>query len=176
VASATATEGAYSVTADLVAFDGGVVPMHDDGTNGDQVANDYVYSYLLTIPQGTPSGDQQVPMTTCDLVNRCGTVSAVVHVASPTGVGEAPLAFALHAPEPNPAVAGAFALRFTLPTGEPARVALLDVAGRRVASTDVVGAGNHIVRFGETTRLAPGVYLARLTQGARSATTRVIVR
>jgi hypothetical protein len=177
VASASATEGAYSVTADLVAFDGGIVSMRDDGTNGDQVANDYVYSYLLTIPPGTPSGDQQVPMTTCDLSNRCSSATAVVHVASPTGVGDGlPLAFALHAPEPNPAAAGAFALRFSLPSGEPARLALLDVAGRRVASMDVVGAGNHVVRFGESTRLAPGVYMARLTQGARSATTRVIVR
>lgn len=78
---------------------------------------------------------------------------------------------------PNPARGGAIGLRFALPNGEPALLELLDLAGRRMASNDVgsMGAGQHSIRLVAGRRLAPGLYFARLRQGAESRMTRVVV-
>ena len=71
---------------------------------------------------------------------------------------------------PNPA-RDALTARFTLPSGAPARIELLDLAGRRIASRDVHGAGAHAETFEGLSRLAPGLYLARVTspEGAHGA-------
>ncbi len=67
---------------------------------------------------------------------------------------------------PNPARAGT-AVRFTLPSAAPARLEMLDVAGRTVMSTDVgsMGAGQHQVHIDGT---RPGVYIVRLTQAGHT--------
>ena len=65
-------------------------------------------------------------------------------------------------------------VRFSLPGGAPARLELLDVAGRRIAPHEV-GAGQHTLDLGEGHRLAPGLYLVRLTPGANTHTTRALV-
>jgi hypothetical protein len=46
----------------------------------------------------------------------------------------------------------------------------MDVGGRRVLARELdgLGAGAHAVRLGEVAALPPGLYLVRLTQGARS--------
>lgn len=99
------------------------------------------------------------------------------HLAlTPNALGvtpHAPATLALAA-GPNPA-RGALALAFALPTNAPARVQLLDVAGRVVRSREVAGAGAHTLRFDDLGSLAPGVYLARVAQGALSRTTRVAI-
>ena len=75
---------------------------------------------------------------------------------------------------PNPA-AGEARVAFTLASKEPARLEVLDVSGRRVATREVSGApGEHVVALGGT-RLAPGVYVVRLTQGGKTATARAVV-
>jgi hypothetical protein len=75
---------------------------------------------------------------------------------------------------PNPA-AGEARVAFTLASGERAQLEVLDVTGRRVATREVSGApGEHVVALGGA-RLAPGVYVVRLTQGARTVTTRAVV-
>jgi hypothetical protein len=84
------------------------------------------------------------------------------------------LAFALDPVRPNPTREGALTVHFTLPTNAPARLELLDVAGRRIASHEV-GAGRHTLDLGAGQHLAPGLYLVRLTQGANTRTTRVAV-
>ena len=58
-----------------------------------------------------------------------------------------------------------------------ASLELLDVAGRRIAAHEVgsLGAGPHTLDLGQDTRLAPGLYLVRLTQGANTRVTRVAV-
>ena len=72
---------------------------------------------------------------------------------------------------PNPA-AGAPMLAYTLATSAPARIEVLDTAGRRVMARELDSApGEHVVAF-DGARLGPGVYLLRLTQGSRSVTTR----
>ena len=88
--------------------------------------------------------------------------------------GEAALAFALDPVRPNPTRGGALTVHFTLPTSASARLELLDVAGRRIASREV-GAGQHTLDLGESQHLAPGLYLVRLTQGANTRTMRVAV-
>jgi hypothetical protein len=85
--------------------------------------------------------------------------------------------FALMGTTPNPSPAGPLTIRFSLPSTEPARLELLDVAGRRVGATDLdgIGTGERTVRF-EMDRDAPaGLYWLRLTQAGRSITARIVV-
>lgn len=76
----------------------------------------------------------------------------------------------------NP-VTGEMNVSFTLAGGEPTRLALLDVAGREAASRafPAPAPGPHVVRLGETGRLAPGVYFLRLSQAHRAITKRIVV-
>src|SRR5262249_36175590 len=75
---------------------------------------------------------------------------------------------------PNPAVR-APQLSYTLPTGERARIEVLDTAGPRVAARDLDStAGEHVVSFEDGT-LGSGVYILRLTQGSRSVTARAAI-
>jgi len=91
--------------------------------------------------------------------------------------GEAPLAFALDPVRPNPSRGGALTVRFTLASAAAASLELLDVAGRRIGAREVgsLGAGRHALDLGEGRRLAPGLYLVRLTQGTSSRATKVMV-
>jgi hypothetical protein len=83
-------------------------------------------------------------------------------------------ALALSAPRPNPA-RGSVALDVTLPDDSPARVELLDVAGRVVRSQSVQSAGAHALSFRELTSLSPGLYFARVSGRAGNVTARVVV-
>jgi len=103
---------------------------------------------------------------------------AAVHVSKPSNTGvEPPLVaaggLALAAPAPNP-VRTSLVLRFTLPDDRPARLELFDVSGRRVRAAEARGAGPHVRRFDDLGDLAPGLYLARLSQGGASRTTRFV--
>jgi hypothetical protein len=85
--------------------------------------------------------------------------------------------FAIEGVQPNPAVGGRLTLRMALPNSEPARLELLDVTGRRVAMRDLasLGAGSHTVDVTAGRRIPAGLYIVRLTQGERVATTRAVV-
>ena len=87
------------------------------------------------------------------------------------------LAFALAGTWPNPVHGGPLMVRFTLPGDVPAGLELFDLAGRRIASRQVgaLGAGEHVVELAPRRRLAPGVYLLRLKQGANSRVVRATV-
>jgi hypothetical protein len=84
------------------------------------------------------------------------------------------LAFALQGARPDPAV-GALEVSFTLPDAAPARLEVLDVAGRRIWSRDVgdLGAGAHVLHPGAL--LSPGLYTLRLAQRDRVAAVRACV-
>ena len=86
-------------------------------------------------------------------------------------------AFALAGAEPNPARSGAISIRFALPSGAPAILALYDLAGREVASAaaGALGAGSHTLDLARGRSLAPSVHLARLSQGGALRTARVAV-
>jgi hypothetical protein len=74
----------------------------------------------------------------------------------------------------NPAVHD-LVVSFSLPTAEPAAVALMDLSGRIVARYKVdARPGSHVINL-DSGGMAPGIYLVRLTQGGRSATRKVCV-
>ena len=90
--------------------------------------------------------------------------------------GRAEPALALHGVRPNPARAG-LAVSFTLASARAATLELFDLAGRRLRSVAVgpLGPGPHMLDLERGARLAPGVYLVRLTQGGRSEMARGVV-
>ena len=107
-----------------------------------------------------------------DLVVMMDRVLASEYLAAPPQPRATSLA--LSAPRPNPA-RGSVALDVTLPDESPARVELLDVAGRVVRSQVVQGAGAHTIAFADLASLAPGLYFARATTHAAATSARVVV-
>ena len=80
--------------------------------------------------------------------------------------------FALEGVIPNPA-SGPFTVRFTLSAPGAASVEILDLLGRKMAHRSaVLGAGAYEWRMDAERRLAPGIYLVRLTQGGRRTVAR----
>ena len=100
------------------------------------------------------------------------TAAPVIVAAEPAPVPEGGgLTLAV---EPNPS-SGSVALVLTLPTAEArVRVAVYDGIGREVAAAHEgpLGAGTHRLTL-DTGRLAPGVYVARVTVGGAAATARL---
>jgi hypothetical protein len=96
-----------------------------------------------------------------------GQVRVTVPVAPP---------LALQGLRPNPTIRDAL-VAFSLPDASPARLELLDLAGREILAREVgdLGVGNHVVNLSAGRALAPGIYLVRLTRGARSLTARAVV-
>ena len=78
---------------------------------------------------------------------------------------------------PNPARGSDLHVSFSLPDAGPARLELIDVAGRRVAMRDVgaLGAGTHVEPLRTDSSVPAGLYWLRLTQGTRSLVTRAVV-
>ena len=67
-------------------------------------------------------------------------------------------------------------MRLTLADDSPAELELFDISGRRVLDRSLRGgAGERSVSLGLEQRLAPGVYLLRLSQRTQRATLRVVV-
>lgn len=171
------TSTSYVVQADLSALGLSNEPMRDDGLAGDATAGDLVYSYALDVPASATTGTKTLPLSACDDQSRCAGDDAVIEVQATTGIPttESPVALAVRGATPNPASAE-LSIRFSLARPGSATLTLIDVTGRTVASQDVgrMGPGEHAVRMGEA-RLAPGVYLVRLTQYGRSVGTRVVI-
>jgi hypothetical protein len=95
-----------------------------------------------------------------------------------TGVpGQAFPSFALAGASPNPGRADRMVVSFALESAAPAQLELYDVSGRRMASREVggFGAGAHTLDLAQGQRLATGLYMIRLTQGAHMATARAVV-
>jgi hypothetical protein len=106
---------------------------------------------------------------------RLGVVEAAVErFYGETWITVPALALALEGLRPNPAV-GEPVASFTLPSGSPARLELLDVTGRRWLAREVgdLGAGSHLLRLGGS--VPAGMYWLRLTQGGRSLLARGVV-
>lgn len=84
---------------------------------------------------------------------------------------------ALQGAMPNPARASNLSIALTLPDDSGGDLELLDVNGRRVASTRLAGLGRgpHIIPLLGSSRLNPGIYLVRLRQGGLSRTKRVVL-
>jgi hypothetical protein len=104
------------------------------------------------------------------LVDEAGHIHAETWVSVPTHYR-----LALAGTQPNPAVSGARVV-LSLPRRGPARLDVIDVAGRRVASRDLsdLSPGTHQVRVAELDRLPAGVYMLKLSQGSESAIGRMV--
>ena len=85
--------------------------------------------------------------------------------------------FALLGVRPQPAGPGDLKIAFTLAEAGAVRLELFDAGGRCVRSRNLgtLEAGAHQVSLERGTRIGAGVYFARLTQGARRASMRVVV-
>lgn len=77
---------------------------------------------------------------------------------------------------PNPAHTYQVSVAFTLDGSAPARLEVLDLAGRREYARALhgFGAGRHTASLGQA-RLSPGVHWLRITEGEREANLRVVV-
>ena len=75
------------------------------------------------------------------------------------------------------AAPGRMRVEFALPATGPARVELLDVAGRTIESAEVGerGPGRHSLELAPSGELRQGIYFLRLQQGVNMARTRVVV-
>jgi hypothetical protein len=72
------------VTIDLSPIDGSATQtMYDDGTNGDAVAGDNIYSYLTTVPVTVNTGLKRLTVTGTDSQSRMGTRDIDLMVANP---------------------------------------------------------------------------------------------
>ena len=102
----------------------------------------------------------------------CG--GAIV-VGEPPSVGPQ-LAFSGVSPNPLPAHREAM-LSFTLPEALPVTLEVVDAGGRRVVRRDLGlrSAGEHRLRAELGPGLSPGIYWVRITQGGRSASTKICV-
>jgi len=111
----------------------------------------------------------------------CGWDSGAFHAlkghwgAVAVGVPEAP-GFALRGAVPNPGV-GRLSVAFSLPDALPARLEVVDLAGRKVIARAVggLGAGNHTVGLSGERALPAGMYFVRLIQGHRTLTCKVAI-
>jgi len=125
----------------------------------------------LTVSEATQPAYADAVMA---MINRQASPDAEIAIPvrrEPVGP-ETPGADDLHLTSyPNPARA-TVTLQLTLPAPAPVELALYDVLGRRVRAV-LTGhrrpAGSHAVRLA-TDGLAPGVYVARLQVGSRTAT------
>jgi hypothetical protein len=84
---------------------------------------------------------------------------------------------ALHGVWPNPTTGEELTAWFSLATGAAAKLELLDVVGRAIATQQVgvLGPGRHSVDLGTGSHLAPGVYILKLTQGGEAMSARIAV-
>jgi len=102
------------------------------------------------------------------------TVNGVAGV--PPGAGAA---FALEGAQPNPATgASGFSVSFSLPGDAPATLELLDLGGRRLLGREVgsLGGGRHTVSWQrESAGLPAGLYILRLSQAGRAASSKVVL-
>ncbi|HET7226991.1 MAG TPA: T9SS type A sorting domain-containing protein [Candidatus Eisenbacteria bacterium] len=111
---------------------------------------------------------------------RYGYRLALADDAGPRTAGEVtlevplplPLAPAIERVWPNP-TPGVATVRFALPDDRPATLALLDLAGRRVARRVVRGAGWHDETLAPAVRA--GLYFVRIEQAGRAVTARLSI-
>lgn len=98
---------------------------------------------------------------------------------TPSGTVDVPannkLEFTLSPVRPNPTSGGRLEVRFSLPTAAPAKLMLIDVTGRQIAERQFTSAGPQTVNLADQRHISPGLYFVRLTQGANSRSTRVVV-
>jgi len=110
------------------------------------------------------------------IVNRNGLMLSRVTYPTPLAVGPGRPSTAIHLKliGSNPAH-DALSIEYSLPGDAPARLELLDLAGRRVRDLPLDGARAGIAHIDPGRTLSPGIYWLRLAQSGRIATARVAI-
>ena len=168
---------AWTRGAGILAVD--IALSHDGGTSWQTLARsvtDTTWTWNVTGPTTTQArirvADPAVPGRAA-----VSDSNFVIIPAVPLGTGGAsPVVMALRGVWPNP-VRGTAHVWLTLAGDAPARLELLDLAGRRVRTVELdgLGTGLHRVDLAETRSLRPGLYLVRLSQAGRRATSKLVV-
>jgi hypothetical protein len=129
--------------------------------------------------QHQTAGLKDGPPTGCRFTAPSGDAAFSLLNAAATSVDAppAPEDFALIGTLPSPSRGDRVEVSFSLENATPAELSLFDVAGRHIASEEVgaLGAGTHVVDLAERAPIAPGIYFARLSQGARAQIAKVII-
>ena len=107
-------------------------------------------------------------------------VSDAFSIEAPVGVGDlvpGEFALAVRVASPNSAAGGRLRVECALHDASPARLDLMDVAGRVLASRQVgmFGPGVHALELSEGGARRPGIYFLRLTQGRNEVRARAAV-
>lgn len=107
------------------------------------------------------------------------TGAPILHVEYAAGgtvdVGGGPtVGFAIHGVRPTPS-RGAIHVELSLADARPARLELIDVTGRRVATRELGGLGPGRHRVSLSGDLKAGIYLVRLTQGTMARTAKAVI-
>jgi len=106
-------------------------------------------------------------------------VSGAFSIAASTDVGDrgdGSQVLAIRRVSPNPAQ-GRLAVEFVLRDASPARLELLDVAGRVLRTRDIASPsqGGRSLEFSDAAALRPGIYFLRLLQNGSEARARVAI-
>ncbi len=148
----------------------------DGGAGGIAVWLDYRYA---TVPNGATAARRAAvagPTLFAQQANAVGVLGGpVIGVTAVPPIVHAGL-LAIEGARPNPA-RDRLRIACTLSGTEPARLDVVDVAGRRLLThaLDAPAAGRQVVDLGDASHLAPGFYFVRLRQGAAAAEGRVLV-
>jgi hypothetical protein len=126
----------------------------------------------------TASGIEYYKLTAVDIHGNAGPF-ALASPPAPVGIGPGSGAarLALRPPTPNPGHGRWLVVEFTLADASPARLELVDVAGRLVTAREVgaLGGGAHRVELAGASPLRSGLYFVRLTQGGVTVRERAAV-
>lgn len=131
----------------------------------------------FTVPDSAAHGMMgmtfKVELPNGALSSTCTSTDTITGATTAVGPTDAAPRLALSRAWPNPA-RGAFRVTFSLPNGSPARLELIDLAGRRVLERAVSGPGPHVVALEPDSRSVPvGIYALRLTQGGQAVSTKL---
>jgi hypothetical protein len=153
----------------------------DQGATWETIARgvtDTSLTWTVTFP--STADDQALLRVVDPLQSAPGDTSDAFFTIGPHPLLDAPrppvAALAFERVYPNPA-RDRLMVTFALPRSGEARLELIDVGGRRIASRDVgaLGAGRHTLDLARGLRLPSGLYFMRLTQGDRRITARAVV-
>ena len=127
-------------------------------------------SYLISLLVQDAAGDSSLTRTTLTVSDSAQGVVGVRELPKPA------VSLAIRV-MPNPSATGGLTVELSLPHRGPARLEVFDVSGRRLAQRDLADrpAGRHTIELQGQQVFAPGVYVVRLTQGARRTTARAVI-
>ena len=114
-------------------------------------------------------------VTTSDPSAPATSVPLTLTVATTASEAPATARLTLDAPAPNP-TRGPTVIGYALAEASPVRLSVVDLLGREVAvvAEGTASAGRHVATL-DTARLAPGVYVVRLSAGLHLASRRIAV-